>query len=401
MRHKADVLADPAISVSLANFGRVQLRAAIDAAWAAGAGGEGRGPPDGGQPCVRQGRHGAPEPHGSAFVMLGSVGRPLDFIAPALKHAADMFAPALQHAFANFVAEFQQAVAKPSAPAQTAPAQAAPSPSRASATASAATRSAGEQINNLGPGASLTIGCDKGRAQVRCHNPFVGGAHATIARNILGNLSVTNVSGLQTSVERNGRSIPVAKNAMEFLLPGDVIRLGGARGETFRVPPAGAHSAGTHSAGTRPAGPAGVPGKAAAPAPEAGIGTAHGAAGRPATPAKTAPAPSSPIVTGPAGQQRSVVARIRQLAATNDSFIVGSKRDMTGVCANNRHVSLRHARVFHDARGTLRVEDLNSAKGTVIERGDKTIKVKPGQTPELLPGDILRLGGGSGLGFKL
>ena len=334
--------------------------------------------------------------------MLGSVGRPLDFIAPALKHAADMFAPALQHAFANFVAEFQQAVAKPSEPRHeataSAPAQAGPSSSRASATAgtSATTRSAGEQINNLGPGATLTIGCDKGRAQVCCHNPFVGGAHATIARNILDNLSVTNVSGLQTSVERNGRSIPVAKNAMEFLLPGDVIRLGGARGETFRVP-----SAGTHSAGTRPAGPAGVPVKAAAPAPEAGIGTAYGAAGRPATPGKTAPTPSSPIVTGPAGQQRSVVARIRQLAATNDSFIVGSKRDTTGVCANNRHVSLRHARVFHDAHGTLRVEDLHSAKGTVIERGDKTIKVKPGQTPRLLPGDILRLGGGGGLGFKL
>ena len=79
-----------------------------------------------------------------------------------------------------------------------------------------------------------------------------------------------------------------------------------------------------------------------------------------------------------------------------DGFCLGRAGSTADVPVQGDTVSSRHALVFRDAFGVMKVADLKSTNGTMVERGGVKLPVMPGSPLELRPGDKIRMGGGSG-----
>ena len=218
-----------------------------------------------------------------------------------------------------------------------------------------------DQINTLTPGASLTMGRDAGKAKFVCTNPNVGGDHASILRDHAGGLRLWNSSGLLTSIERGGKPVDTLhKGEFARLQPGDVIRLGGAAGETFTVP-----------------------------APPLKI-----------APLKIAPARffATPSVAPPA-EGRDISRELTELGRGR-TLTFGRDARQSGVVCTASGVGSAHASIKQAMDRSAALYNLSGGDTAVI-RGGETIKVLAHTPIKLEGGDTIRLGGVNGESFAV
>ena len=189
----------------------------------------------------------------------------------------------------------------------------------------------------------LVLGRDGQRADVQHDSPLVSSAHARVFRDTGGTLRVADLQSTNgTTIERQGRTLPVQSQQPVALQPGDRVRLGPG-GPGFDIP-------------------------------------------------------AEPYRPG-AGDAR--FATLVQGLGSSQGFVLGTDATKAALAAPWFHVTEQHARVFRNAAGTLQVADLAGRADTVVERGGQTLPVRPQAPVTLEPGDRIRLGGKMGAVFEV